>query len=55
MELLTLSASLLRSDQCDYILKGIKTFAEIDPGEECIRLDGIRFKGVHVSHMLVYS
>ncbi|KAG1830294.1 hypothetical protein DFJ58DRAFT_711234 [Suillus subalutaceus] len=43
VELLTLSASLLR-DQYDCISKGIEAFAEIDPGEECIRSNGIRLK-----------
>ncbi|KAG2363231.1 hypothetical protein BDR07DRAFT_1375955 [Suillus spraguei] len=43
VELLMLSASLLR-DHYDCIPKGIKAFAEIRPGEECIRSDGIRLK-----------
>ncbi|KAG1724543.1 hypothetical protein EDB19DRAFT_309766 [Suillus lakei] len=43
VELLTLSASLLK-DPCDGIPKTIKAFAEIGPGEECIRSDNTRLK-----------
>ncbi|KAG1728907.1 hypothetical protein EDB19DRAFT_1832596 [Suillus lakei] len=53
VELLTLSASLLR-DHCDCIPREIEAFAEIGPGEECIRSDDIRLK-VSDSHIRWYT